>query len=152
VIDLKTIGEAIKLQDNRATRDPLFIVFQKREIVTDEDYDYDFIGWYDEDGHRADSRLEDKLNRAYSDPKSGFYYSDEVEMGETGDDEEETITWRRVPVKEVDEFVTACFTEKGCLDYLLSNRHNLNKPFTYVASLFRNNEMISIREHLMNLE
>ena len=51
MIDLKTIGEAIKLQDNRATRDPLFVVFQRREIVTDEDYDYDFIGWYDEDGH-----------------------------------------------------------------------------------------------------
>lgn len=150
-IDLKTIGDTIKLQDNRATRDPLFIVFQKREIVTDEDYDYDFIGWYDEDGHRADSRLNDKLNRAYSDPKSEFYWMDEVEIGDTGDDGEETTTWRRRPIKEIDEFVTACFTEKGCLDYLLYNGHNLNKPFTYATSLFRNNEMLSIREFLTNL-
>lgn len=47
-----------------------------------------------------------------------------------------------------DEFVTVCFTYQGCKDYLAVNGHNLNQPFIYVHSLFRNSEMLSIREFL----
>ena len=35
------IGENIRTQDNRITSDPMFCVYQKREIVVDADYDYD---------------------------------------------------------------------------------------------------------------
>ncbi|WP_268639955.1 ead/Ea22-like family protein, partial [Escherichia coli] len=34
------IGENIRTQDNRITSDPMFCVYQKREIVVDADYDY----------------------------------------------------------------------------------------------------------------
>jgi hypothetical protein len=146
-IDLKALGNEINKQDNRCTRDPLFVVFQKREIVVDEDYDYDFLGWYDEDGHRADSSLDDKLNRAYRDIRSDWSYSNEIEIC---DDEEETTTWKRLAVKEVDEFVTACFTEQGCKNYIVANGHNLNKPFIFASSLYRNHEMIGLRDFFLS--
>ncbi|MEL9354146.1 ead/Ea22-like family protein, partial [Escherichia coli] len=47
------IGENIRTQDNRITSDPMFCVYQKREIVVDADYDYDRIVWVDEDGNEA---------------------------------------------------------------------------------------------------
>ncbi|EFP3313564.1 ead/Ea22-like family protein, partial [Escherichia coli] len=45
------IGENIRTQDNRITSDPMFCVYQKREIVVDADYDHDRIVWVDEDGN-----------------------------------------------------------------------------------------------------
>lgn len=50
------IGENIRTQDNRITSDPMFCVYQKREIVVDADYDYDRIVWVDEDGNEANKR------------------------------------------------------------------------------------------------
>lgn len=50
------ISENIRTQDNRITSDPMFCVYQKREIVVDADYDYDRIVWVDEDGNEANKR------------------------------------------------------------------------------------------------
>ncbi|EES0619909.1 ead/Ea22-like family protein, partial [Escherichia coli] len=50
------IGENIRTQDNRITSDPMFCVYQKREIVVDADYDHDRIVWVDEDGNEANKR------------------------------------------------------------------------------------------------
>ncbi|MEL8905503.1 ead/Ea22-like family protein, partial [Escherichia coli] len=44
------IGENIRTQDNRITSDPMFCVYQKREIVVDADYEYDRIDRLCEDG------------------------------------------------------------------------------------------------------
>lgn len=144
-IDLKALGNAIATQDNRATMHPLFVVFQKREIVTDEDYDYDFIGWYDDEGDCADEETEAKLDAMRHDISSDYFAVDEI----TIEGDCENITWRRIAIKEVDVFVTACFTEQGCKDYLSRNGHNLRKPFIYVTSLYRNTEMIGLREFLL---
>jgi hypothetical protein len=46
------------------------------------------------------------------------------------------------------EFVTACFTEKGCQDYLRINGHNLKEPRIYVESAHRNAEWQLIRAAL----
>lgn len=55
------IGENIRTQDNRITSDPMFCVYQKREIVVDADYDYDRIVWVDEDGNEANKRQSRRL-------------------------------------------------------------------------------------------
>ncbi|EHZ1875858.1 hypothetical protein ABK592_005496, partial [Escherichia coli] len=94
------IGENIRTQDNRITSDPMFCVYQKREIVVDADYDYDRIVWVDEDGNEANklqSRRLELLHENFREPPE---------------------KWRRVAVKDIDEFVTCCFTEQGCKDYL----------------------------------
>ncbi|GAG30941.1 unnamed protein product [marine sediment metagenome] len=46
------------------------------------------------------------------------------------------------------EFVTACFTEQGCQDYIDANVYNLDEPRIYVASAYRNCEFIAVREML----
>ncbi|MED8484119.1 ead/Ea22-like family protein [Escherichia coli] len=127
------IGENIRTQDNRITSDPMFCVYQKREIVVDADYDYDRIVWVDEDGNEANklqSRRLELLHENFREPPE---------------------KWRRVAVKDIDEFVTCCFTEQGCKDYLAANGHNLRLPFIYVKSGFRNAEYIGIRNWLAGI-
>ncbi|EEQ1890478.1 ead/Ea22-like family protein [Escherichia coli] len=127
------IGENIRTQDNRITSDPMFCVYQKREIVVDADYDYDRIVWVDEDGNEANKRQSRRLELLHENFR------------------EPPEKWRRVAVKDIDEFVTCCFTEQGCKDYLAVNGHNLRLPFIYVKSGFRNAEYIGIRNWLAGI-
>lgn len=127
------IGENIRTQDNRITSDPMFCVYQKREIVVDADYDYDRIVWVDEDGNEANKRQSRRLELLHENFR------------------EPPEKWRRVAVKDIDEFVTCCFTKQGCKDYLAANGHNLRLPFIYVKSGFRNAEYIGIRNWLAGI-
>ncbi|MEL8510097.1 ead/Ea22-like family protein [Escherichia coli] len=127
------IGENIRTQDNRITSDPMFCVYQKREIVVDADYDYDRIVWVDEDGNEANKRQSRRLELLHENFR------------------EPPEKWRRVAVKDIDEFVTCGFTEQGCKDYLAANGHNLRLPFIYVKSGFRNAEYIGIRNWLAGI-
>ncbi|EOT6782368.1 ead/Ea22-like family protein [Escherichia coli] len=127
------IGENIRTQDNRITSDPMFCVYQKREIVVDADYDHDRIVWVDEDGNEANKRHSRRLELLHENFR------------------EPPEKWRRVAVKDIDEFVTCCFTEHGCKDYLAVNGHNLRLPFIYVKSGFRNAEYIGIRNWLAGI-
>lgn len=127
------IGENIRTQDNRITSDPMFCVYQKREIVVDADYDYDRIVWVDEDGNEANKRQSRRLELLHENFR------------------EPPEKWRRVAVKDIDEFVTCCFTEQGCKDYLAVNGHNLRLPFIYVNGGFRNAEYIGIRNWLAGI-
>ncbi|OAT18001.1 hypothetical protein M977_03789 [Buttiauxella gaviniae ATCC 51604] len=125
------IAENLRTQDNRVTSDPMFCVFQKREIVTDEDYDYDRIVWIDEDGNEATTHQRRRLELLHENSR------------------EAPEKWRRIAVKEINDFVTCCFTEQGCKDYLACNGHNLRLPFIYVKSGFRNAEYQTMRNWLM---
>ncbi|HCT7897898.1 TPA: hypothetical protein OT849_001887 [Enterobacter cloacae] len=127
------IGENIRTQDNRITSEPMFCVFQKREIVVDEDYDCDRIVWVDEEGCEATELQIMRLELLHDNCR------------ETPD------KWRRIAVKDIDDFVTCCFTEQGCKDYLACNGHNLRLPFIYVKSGFRNAEYIGIRNWLAGI-
>ncbi|HDK0526407.1 TPA: ead/Ea22-like family protein [Escherichia coli] len=127
------IGENIRTQDNRITSDPMFCVYQNREIVVDADYDYDRIVWVDEDGNEANKRQSRRLELLHENFR------------------EPPEKWRRVAVKDIDEFVTCCFTEQGCKDYLAANGHNLRLPFIYVKSGSMNAEYIGIRNWLAGI-
>lgn len=132
--EFSTIGENIRIQDNRITSDPMFCVFQKREIVVDEDYDCDRIVWVDDDGQEATERQRMRLELLHDNCR------------------ETPEKWRRIAVKDIEDFVTCCFTEKGCKDYLASNGHNLRLPFIYVKSGFRNAEYIGLRNWLAGIQ
>lgn len=125
------IGENLRTQDNRVTSDPMFCVFQKREIVTDEDYEHDRIVWIDEDGNEATAHQRRRLELLHENSR------------------EAPEKWRRIAVKEINDFVTCCFTEQGCKDYLACNGHNLRLPFIYVKSGFRNAEYQNMRNWLL---
>ena len=59
------------------------------------------------------------------------------------------VTYQRVWYRIVPRFVTACLTRNGAEAFIARNGHNLTKPYIYVESLHRNEEMIALREHLM---
>ena len=126
-----SLRQQLLTQDNRWTADPFFVVFSKREIVVDSEYDHDRIVWWHKEDHveacaRA-ARWLDYREDTYRD---------------TGD-------WVKLAIKEIDIFETACFTEQGCKDYLAVNGHNLRKPFICAHSLYRNREMLELRKMLM---
>lgn len=61
-----------------------------------------------------------------------------------------TRKYRKVRYVEVDEFVTACFTEQGCKDYIKINGHNLKAPFIFAFGGWRNAEWEFVRDSLMD--
>lgn len=133
---ISEIGELIRTQDNRITDQPFFAVMTKREMITSEDHDYDRICWVENqsgDYVEATETQHRRLEAIYQ----GRY---EVKEG-----------WDRFAMKEIDVFVTGCFTEHGCKEYIRQNGHNLNKPFIYAFGSYRNHEYQKVRKFIMGM-
>ena len=130
---LKEIGNLIKTQDNRITEQPLFVVQRRMELVCPEGYG-DGSKWLcpDEEFIEADEVRSARL--------------DALENGYR-----ETGKWEKFHYHEHWEFVTACFTEQGCEDYIKRDGHNLGKTRIYAYGSYRNVEYQTVRKHLMNL-
>jgi hypothetical protein len=135
---LAKIKHNLRTQDNRITSHPIFVVEQKKILSTHADYEVDGHLWIDYNSEKADereTRILDKLSeRNYED----VFEAKDSDRG-----------WYKWYYQEIWEFVTACFTEQGCNDYLKLNRHNLNETRIYVYSGYRNEEMINLRSYLM---
>lgn len=128
---MQQLGRLIHAQNNRATSDPLFIVQQRKRIWgMDSEYSDDYE-WVDEDDHEV---VADAIIRAGLDAMEN--------LGK------EISGWVKIYYLDQWEFVTVCFTEKGCEDYIAANGHNLNEPRIYATSAYRNREMIALREML----
>lgn len=130
--ELYTIGELIRTQDNRITDQPMFVVFQKREIIGSDEHSPSRICWV-WDGEEVSELRAKRLEALYQDGR-------------------DTRGYDRYAMQEVDEFVTACFTEHGCKDYLRQNGHNLRLPYIYACGSFRNNEYQLVRNCLAGIK
>lgn len=130
--ELYTIGELIRTQDNRITDQPIFVVFQKREIIGSDEHSPSRICWV-WDGEEVSELRAKRLEALYQDGR-------------------DTRGYDRYAMQEVDEFVTACFTEHGCKDYLRQNGHNLRQPYIYACGSFRNNEFQLVRNWLAGIK
>jgi hypothetical protein len=134
-VTMAAIGKLIATQDNRYTDQPMFIVQQRRRIIGfDTDY-CDNIVW---------CCSEDEYSEASEEEAAKF----EAEYQETG---RAKNGWMRTGYVDQWEFVTACFTEQGCKDYLARDGHNLKEPRIYAEGSYRNEEFRSIRKWLMSL-
>ncbi|HBT3381417.1 TPA: ead/Ea22-like family protein [Klebsiella aerogenes] len=129
--ELYTIGELIRTQDNRITDQPMFVVFQKREIIGSDEHSPSRICWV-WDGEEVSELRAKRLEALYQDGR-------------------DTRGYDRYAMQEVDEFVTACFTEHGCKEYLRQNGHNLRLPYIYACGSFRNNEYQLVRNWLAGI-
>lgn len=131
---LKEIGEQLRTQNNRGSDAPVFIVQQKRRDWGYEQGYSDSYGWINESSgeyEEADEEKSRELEEGYD------------ESGETGN------VWEKIYYQDRWEYVTACFTEKGCQDYLARNGHNLKEPRIYADTSYRNEEYRTIREALV---
>ena len=130
--ELSTIGELIRTQDNRITDQPMFVVFQKREIIGSDEHSPSRICWV-WDGEEVSELRAKRLEALYQDGR-------------------DTRGYDRYAMQEVDEFVTACFTEHGCKDFLRQNGHNLRQPYIYACGSFRNKEYQLVRNWLAGIK
>jgi hypothetical protein len=129
--EIVAIIERLHTQDNRITADPLFAVQQKRRIYGVDPERCDAVVWLDETG---DYREADAEEHAL------------FEKAETAPD-----GWYRTGYIDQWEFVTGCFTEQGCKDFIACNGHNLKEPRIYAYGAYRNAEFIALRKWLMSL-
>jgi hypothetical protein len=131
--ELLRIGELIRAQDNRATDQPLFAVRQK-SIVGGVDSDYtDKFSWVRDGEVVIDDEEIERLEEHW---KANHEALDGYE---------------RVGYVERYEFVTGCFTEQGCKNYLARDAHNLREPHIYTYGTYRNGEFQTVRDFLKGL-
>jgi len=131
---LTEISKLLHTQDNRITDQPIFVVQRKvRDWGFKNGYAENFA-WLDSSNEycEADKKQARILDRAY----------------ERGKD---TGAWQKVGYRDRWEFVTACFTEQGCKDYIRLNGHNLGETRIYADSSYRNNEFRLVRNFLLGL-
>lgn len=138
-MSISEISELLKTQDNRATADPMFVVFEKKRIWGMDSNYCDESKWMnlEHDGQEADDEQVAEIEKKIADA---------VEDGEILVD---LGGWEKVYYIDVDRFVVACLTEKAALDYIVANSHRLFQPFVYATSNYRNHEMIEVRNHLI---
>ena len=132
-VELEKIGKLIREQDNRITDQPMFLVQQKvRDYGYDGNHSSDGYTWIDPDNDHCEATDQQakRLDKLYGRGRG---------------------SWERVYYKERWEFVTACFTEQGCKDYIALDGHNLNEPRIYAEGSYRNEEYRTVRKYLMEL-
>jgi len=130
---LEEIGNLISTQDNRITDQPIFVVEKSVMIITDPDYGYDAEEWINTESGEYEEASDTKSKRL-----------DALMEGCrcTGD-------WKKFYLKETWEFVTACFTEQGCKNFLAANGHRIGKSRIYAYGSYRNHEFQSVRDFLI---
>ncbi|WP_062266960.1 hypothetical protein [Endozoicomonas arenosclerae] len=133
-MELKEIGSLINTQDNRITDHPIFVVEKSVMVITDGDYHYDKEEWVNTESGDYEVASETKSKRLNL-----------LEEGcrDTGD-------WKKFYLLETWQFVTACFTEQGCKDFLAINGHNIGRNRIYAYGSFRNKEYQTVRNYLMD--
>ena len=130
------IASRLATQDNRCTDCPIFIVQEKRRTYGfDPQWSDDSeIVWQDSENDYEEAGPEEhaRLEALY--------------------DEGEDIPgkWVRTAYQDTWEYVTACFTETGCAEYIRRNKHNHRGELRiYAAGSWRNDEWRAVRDLLL---
>lgn len=126
------ISHRLRTQDNQRVSNAIFCVYEKLEIIVDANCEHDRITWIDDQYREAKESQALQLMQDYL-------------VGKNDD------KWHRVAFKDIDIFVTSCFTEHGCKDFIAVNRHKLRKPFISVKSGLYNLEYQAVRNWLYKL-
>lgn len=131
MFSLAAIGERIRTQDSRITKNPIFVVQQKRRYFGIDDADQ--IAWMDDEWDQVDEARAAELEEAFD------------------LDGKKPTGFTRVGYQDRWEYVMPFFTETGAQRYLEENAHNLKEPRIYVESGYRNREWEAIRLFLASL-
>ena len=137
---LRRMAENLKTQDNLATQDPLYVVYEKELVTGLEDGYSDFWAWITDDNKDQDEADADMM-------KVLDQLLENCEPLVIG-----SRTYRRIGCKYVDRFASAFLTRKAAEDYIFYNSHHLEQPYIFVESLDRNPEMAAVRKYFMSKE
>jgi hypothetical protein len=127
---------------------PLYTVYEKRRYPTTVDYSGDFT-YFDSPNDCVECDDMASL-RGYIKEIDG--YREDMTDEEVEEFIKENTYIEKLYYFDVDVFKTACLTRTGAENYLKQNGHNLNKPVIYKESLYRNEEMITIRKLLRGIQ
>lgn len=153
-MDFKTIKERLNTQNNRATADPIFVVYDWERIPTSSDYSDKFM-FVDDEGKVGDTREEFISYLKDADCK----LPSEEELSDMDDDEllewlykeQGYETFRKVYYISKRTFINVFFTEESADLFIAQNHYHYTKEVhTYVNCLWRNPEMQFIREMIMS--
>lgn len=133
--------QSILTQDSLCTSDPVYVVYQKRQIVVPRGHsdNYTLLNIRDCETEMSPEEFQDlciRQNRG-------------EEVFDSFDNKFNEYHWEEEYYQEIDKFCVACFTRRGAEDYISANWHNLCKPYIFVESGYRNQEWISIRTALI---
>jgi len=146
---LKEIQENLNTQDNRATANPIFIVYDWEKVPSCSDYTDKFM-FVDTEGHIADDRksLIEWLKNAEVVLPENYEELDDDDLIEAVHKEGyDHINKVYYIAKKV--FINVFFTEKSADAFIKSNNYHYTKEVhTYVDCLWRNPEMQYIRNGL----
>lgn len=139
--ELNDIGELLRTQDNRFTDQPMFIVQERVEHPCDEDRQGHFenlrVVWYCKStGEEVSETRARRLERVYQET-FGSYVKPEG--------------YDRCVMGSLWTYVTACFTEQGCKDFIARDGHNHGELRIYADGSYRNAEFRAVRNWLMSL-
>lgn len=137
---LTEYSKKLQSRNNRATADPIYLVCDVHDVIIKEDYTPHGMG------HDVETRC------IYTDLRNSDAGAIEEEdldeyckENNLAPDELEKLT-----VAEMPYVVNAHLTDEGAQLYIIQNKHNLNKPYTYANSLYRCHDMIALRKFLMH--
>jgi len=140
VTALKKIGQLIRTQDNRSTDQPMFIVQENVKVWRVHPEDAEGHIWFDSDDSE---QVCDELAAKFDS------YEEEGGKGWKIDQQD----FEKIYFRTRWEFVTVCFTEQGCKEYIARNKHNHREELRiYGWHSFRNAEFRSVRTFIMGLE
>jgi len=148
--DLKEIAKEIKTQDNMATANPIFILFDRQRYPAEDGYGDEYI-YVDRSGDCYE--IEDS-----KDALIDFYKDDSWFPTDTKNISEEKIVEiikkhrdiERVHVHVINVFKQIFFTKKSAEQYLKANNYHFDNPLIWCGSLWRNDEMQAVRNALIN--
>ncbi len=144
--DILAIAEALRTQDNRSTRDPVFLVQKVCRDLTDDDHSPDGVAFFDPG--RADTIDPDHWEEVEAVHQRGD------RIAHVGDRRYNLDKLYRYCFKNRWETVQSFLTEQGAKAYLEANGHNIRQygdARIYVDTLYRNRELVRLREWLMSL-
>lgn len=133
---LDELREELRTQDNACTAHPLFCVYDRMRIYGLDSAHAESWAWVDDEYAEADADTLSTITHG------AMEYDDEFTVAGT--------TWRRIGVRDERRFITCCLTRKAAKEFIAHNSHRIRDPFVFVESLDRNEEMLALRNHLMD--
>ena len=151
---LKEIQKNLNTQNNRATADPIFIVYDWERIPSHNDYTDEFM-FVGSEGKIAEDK-EQLITFLKDSDCCGELSEKELESIKDMSDDD-LIEWIKDKGVDIDKvyyikkrvFINVFFTEKSADAFIKQNHYHYTKEVhTYVACLWRNPEMQYIRNCL----
>ena len=151
---IEEIKKQLNSQNNRATADPIFIVYDWEKVPSSSDYtdNYEYI--HSDGGDPLGTTKEELIAELKdwdwdlpAEDKLKDMSADELMEWENNDQGEEAI--RKYYYLKRRVFINVFFTEKAADKFIAANHYNYTKEIhTYVHCLYRNYEMQFIRNGL----